>query len=75
MRNCHGLSALIQSLKVTGYVYTGHLRPDLYERFIVEAMFHQFMQESTGEEVKVVAVVEYRDGTVETVPLSAISFG
>lgn len=62
-------------LRSNGNIYAGHLRPDLYDRFIVEAMFHQFMQESTGEEVKVVAVVEYRDGTVETVPLSAISFG
>lgn len=62
-------------LKGTGYVYTGHLRPDIHERFTVEAMFHQFMQESIVDEVKVVAVVEYRDGTVETVPLSAISFG
>lgn len=62
-------------LRGTGNIYSDHLRPDIYERFIVEAMFHQFMQESIGNEVKVVAVVEYRDGTVETVPLSAISFG
>lgn len=62
-------------LRNTEHIYPGHLRSDLYERFIVESMFHQFMQESTDGEVKVVAVVEYRDGTVETVPLSAISFG
>ncbi|AJR30354.1 hypothetical protein ECBP5_0011 [Escherichia phage ECBP5] len=62
-------------MRGTGNVYPGHLRPDTYERFTVEAMFHQFMQESIGDKVEVVAVVEYRDGTVETVPLSAISFG
>lgn len=59
----------------TGKVYDYPVKDPDCELITEYAIFHQFMQEGVAGEMYVVAVVEYHNGKVETLPLSAIIFG
>lgn len=58
----------------TGKIYDYPINDEKYELIITDALFHQFMQEGSGGETCVVAVIEHHSGKVETLTLSAIVF-